>query len=465
MKKIYFFGLFLLLLNTEICSIFAQTSADNTFVYNPNVITTMITRDTSSYFCFSMNSMFYTKTTDGGTSWSHHKLCDSVIDIRSGYFLNSLTGWAVGYNGIGSYYGIIYKTTDGGINWLRQNCNSSQVICWSVYFIDVNTGWVSGQTSGMDGSILKTTDGGITWTAKTFANTLIIRNLYFQNANTGWMTGDRSYIGKTTDGGLNWSNMAINTPMSDKLMVDFYYYDSTNYYASAIGYYPDPNGYIFRTSNSGLNWTQQYTYITGQEKYFYGIQFTNIFTGYAWGGTNSLIKTTNSGNNWFNLNQNSALSTFSMYIKTDNELSIAGGNSGSSVGPNNTVIKSPNAGTNWTVNINNPTVSFNKIIFFDDSTGYASIDAGKVFKTTNSGLNWNTCYQNNTGSTTINSMSFANKNLGCAIGGIFNSNIHILRTSNGGNTWQNIDAPISYNLYTIKFLDTNIVISAGSYKC
>jgi len=434
---------------------FAQSGWYNTFVYNPNVITTLITADSNHYFSFSMNSMYYLRTTNGGENWTHHKLSDSTIDIRGGMFINSLTGWITGYNGIGGYYGIIYKTTDGGNNWMRQNCHPLQIICWSVYFINESTGWISGQTSN-GGSVIKTTDGGNTWLIKTSLGTGIVRNLHFLNNSFGWMTGDNSYIGKTIDGGNNWINIANNTPMSNKLIQDFLYYDSVNYYVLARGIYPDPNGYIFKTTNSGLNWIQKYSYITGQDQYLYGIHFVSSMTGYAWGGTNSLVKTTNSGNNWFTLNQNYYSSNFSMYFKNENEFFIGGGNFGDPLVVRNSVLKTTNAGSNWFVNTRNLTVNFNKVLFTNDSVGFASIDSGKVYKTTNKGINW---YQSLTSNSQINRMDFVNSMTGITVG----SKVH--RTTNGGATWQNIINPSSYHLITCNFLSPDTVLAADIGFC
>lgn len=458
MKKTYYI-LFFQLIFTSTIHLYSQSGWYNTFDYNPNVITTMVTADSSNYFCFSMNSMYYTKTSNGGANWSHHKLCDSIINIRGGMFLNSLTGWITGYNGTGSHYGIIYKTTNGGENWVRLNCHPSQVICWSIYFINENTGWVGGELSGPDGSIIKTTDAGNTWSIKTFPGARIVRNLHFLDINTGWMTGDYSYLSRTTDGGNNWSNMAMNTPMSNKSMQDFYYQDTNIHYVLARGFYPDLNGYIYKTTNSGTNWTQQYSYPTEQDKYLYGIKFTNLNTGYAWGGTNTLFKTTNSGNNWLALNQNYYMSNFSMYFKTENEFFIAGGSSGTPLEVRNSILKTTNAGSNWFVNAQNLTVSFNKLLFINDSIGFASIDAGKVYKTTNKGVNWDISFNNTVVNSVLNRIDFINSMTGIAVGS------HAHRTTDGGSSWQNIIYPNGSHLITAHFLDTQNVLAADIGHC
>ena len=78
------------------------------------------------------------------------------------FFIDSNTGWAVGYNEIDSLAAVL-KTTNGGTNWIEQTI-SADTYLHSVYFTDSNTGWAVGASSfGGNGKILKTTDGGLNW--------------------------------------------------------------------------------------------------------------------------------------------------------------------------------------------------------------------------------------------------------------------------------------------------------------
>ncbi|MBL7127652.1 MAG: T9SS type A sorting domain-containing protein [Ignavibacteria bacterium] len=71
------------------------------------------------------------------------------------YFINELTGWAVGY------LSRILKTTNGGDNWFVQPRITSRTL-YSVFFTNSNTGWVVGEY----GTILKTTNGGTVFVNK-----------------------------------------------------------------------------------------------------------------------------------------------------------------------------------------------------------------------------------------------------------------------------------------------------------
>jgi hypothetical protein len=69
------------------------------------------------------------------------------------YFINELTGWAMGAINSNGANGVIIKTTDGGNTWLNQECPSASTIS-NLFILDESTGWAVG-----DG-IFKTSDGG-----------------------------------------------------------------------------------------------------------------------------------------------------------------------------------------------------------------------------------------------------------------------------------------------------------------
>lgn len=96
----------------------------------------------------------------------------------------------------------------------------------------------------------------------------------------------------------------------------------------------------------------------------------------------------------------------------------------------NLVLKTTNAGANWT---SVPLQGVhNYIEFVNSSTGFICSDSGKIFRTTNTGTNWQ---QLNSGvSFHLQSMSFLNSSTGIVCG----YGKTILKTTDGGNSWFNI---------------------------
>jgi len=103
---------------------------------------------------------FIMKTTNAGDNWNTllNRYGNNDYDLNSIYFPSSNIGYAVGSSLLGIGFidtlSIILKTTDSGIKWGFQN--SPHIALRSVYFFDPDTGFAV----GMNGTILKTTDGG-----------------------------------------------------------------------------------------------------------------------------------------------------------------------------------------------------------------------------------------------------------------------------------------------------------------
>ena len=92
------------------------------------------------------------------------------------FFLNELTGFAVGYNGT------ILKTTDGGNNWALTQIGNGEALL-SVFFVNNNKGFAVG-TNHILGS---TEDGGTTWTYKYLSAEVNFNEIYFVDEMHGWI--------------------------------------------------------------------------------------------------------------------------------------------------------------------------------------------------------------------------------------------------------------------------------------
>lgn len=96
------------------------------------------------------------KTTDGGSTWYQveHPLTLSLHSIQ---FVNENIGWACGSKFQNSEErGVILYTNDGGENWSEQYVSEQLSSLFSLFFIDGLTGWAV----GYDGLIVKTINAG-----------------------------------------------------------------------------------------------------------------------------------------------------------------------------------------------------------------------------------------------------------------------------------------------------------------
>src|SRR5690606_2785547 len=112
------------------------------------------------------------------------------------------------------------------------------------------------------------------------------------------------------------------------------------------------------TTNGGLNWISQNS---GVIYNLNDIQFYDRNTGYAAGFGNTLLKTTNGGQNWFNvLNPSSLMNFYALYIKDQMNIYTTADFS--------CIYRSSDGGQTWdslSVGMPNP---FFSIFFLDDNT-------------------------------------------------------------------------------------------------
>ena len=135
------------------------------------------------------------KTINGGTTWTSQNV-GSGWNFKKVQFLDAATGW------ISSYGTNIFRTVDGGSTWNILNVGYS---INDFHFIDANTGWVVSN----NGVQLKTTDGGQNWATVPSGTSNYLSLVYFKDSNNGWVGGD-ILMKHTTNGGNTWVSQNSN---------------------------------------------------------------------------------------------------------------------------------------------------------------------------------------------------------------------------------------------------------------
>ncbi|GAA0755171.1 YCF48-related protein [Ideonella azotifigens] len=75
----------------------------------------------------------------------------------------------------------------------------------NIWFLDAKIGWAVGSA----GQILKTIDAGATWQAQRSGVDSTLLQVVFADANNGWVFGDGATLLHTTDGGQHWIQQAL----------------------------------------------------------------------------------------------------------------------------------------------------------------------------------------------------------------------------------------------------------------
>jgi len=207
------------------------------------------------------------------------KTVDTQSDLRSVYFPSEDVGYTVGQ------FGVIFKTSDSGESWVEQTSGVGTSLN-SVFFTDDSTGYAVGDV----GVILKTIDGGDNWIPQVSNTTENLRAVQFLSGSLGYIGktvsgSDRAAVLKTINGGGEWIKL------NNGIFSDFY----TIYFTSALVGYgggTTPVGgstYLLKTISGDSVWTNQESNMSG---------LLPTDTGYAAGGFDSAVRTTNGGTDW-----------------------------------------------------------------------------------------------------------------------------------------------------------------------
>jgi photosystem II stability/assembly factor-like uncharacterized protein len=272
-----------------------------------------------------------------------------------------------------------FSDTPTPTGWYQQfmpNLNNMALGC--IHFTDSLNGYAGTNGTTDSNYILKTTNGGDNWAIK-FKDLKFFNEFMFLNNNTGFVCGSVLY--KTTNAGDNW--FLVSTPFG-KQVLDMHVLNSDTIW------FADPNsldGGLFRTTNGGTTWQQQY--------YNFGYNPSRIYMynariGFMDGG--GLQKTTNSGVNWF---------------------SISGEG------------------------------SYSDMHFIDSLTGWKCTGDTNIKKTTNGGINWiNQSLPKEGGFFSLSRLlrfAVVNKDTLWGVGARASTSLGfrglIYKTTNGGNLW------------------------------
>ncbi|MBK9097714.1 MAG: T9SS type A sorting domain-containing protein [bacterium] len=192
---------------------------------------------------------FILRTTDGGNHWNSEYLRLGEVIVHSFYFLDSLTGFAVGGPQV------FHRTTDGGSNWnavILDSSIASGIPFITIKFFSSEYGYACGGVRDIKGVVWRTTDAGLSWV--TVVDTLTTEPLYdihmFDSLHIIAMGGDPEFGSSqvmSTDGGMTWEYRSLGI---------FYYPINIGFRTNAEGWVPmGEQRFFLYSSDSGENWS------------------------------------------------------------------------------------------------------------------------------------------------------------------------------------------------------------------
>ncbi len=227
---------------------------------------------------------------------------------------------------------------------------------------------------------------------------------------------------------------------------------------------------IFTSTAGGLSWAYSSAQGGG---YIRAMDFADDQNGLAVGYAGKILKTTNAATSWQQIYGPSPIAqrnfTTVKYLTPQTIVALGGRNYTNDT--IQTVIKSTDGGSTWNVIYDEAGRWFKGAYFFDATTGFAVGSKGTISKTIDGGNNW-TPVNSPITNRDFNAIHFSNSTTGYIVGGSYvefdtlTSFRTILKTTDGGNTWNILTDEAGGWLTAIDFLDENtgyIVGDAASY--
>jgi len=414
------------------------------------------------------------KSEDGGQTWT----------IQSRYSLDRI--YAIDERIV---YGIdgnqILKTTDGGHNWNSVRGNYPDSDYSSVWFFNKDLGIVTGYDRDTDTCvILHTSNGGNSWQIIDDLNLGETSNLQFINDSSGYLLSTNenyeSSIYCTSDTGNSWTVITEN-----RFPIDcFHFFDKDK----VVAIVSDSLWYksLMMSNNGGITWVENFKLSEGQWRLWNSMYFYNSNLGFlisllgpGRGGTlgDIFYQSTDGGNNW-NISQ--ITYPFKDVYFIDRNLGFFSGGVSEWHGGWGDLYKTYDGGKKLYISFRSRD-EVKSVFFTGPNLGYilsTQTDAGtgtNIFKTTNSGMTWDSVYADVSDSTEFyfagKKMYFLNENSGWVAGAGFDndsSGAAFLYTNDGGETWDVSWIVIDSDLYhhslnSIHFVDPTTGWAVGEF--
>lgn len=371
-------------------------------------------------------------TSDGGLNWVK-KYSQFNYDLLKVFFIDQTKGW------IGTANGRILITTNGGNDWTEVVISPDFTYFDAIYFSTHDVGHISiGKYKAV--YIMRTTDGGFTWTKKdSLVSATTASRWYdvdFYDENLGVIVGDKKDAQRyTTDGGQTWLK---STPINDNFFRDqrtVHWLNSTDVISLGEG-----NEFwgvvtpIYKSTDGGKNWIKKTQYPQPTYDRVRDAYFKNSSEGIAVGSNGFsfayITRTTDGGETW-----NASFLIYSFGLKA-----ISGnGDKLVVLGTGSHILVSNDFGNSWQLYRQfTPTPVY--AIQFVGNKGFAVTRYSDFYYSEDpSGDIWN--FRSIPPMWESVAMQFLDENTGF----ILKENRHIVKTTDGGESWRTVLEPVAFN--------------------
>lgn len=401
------------------------------------------------------------RTTDAGLTWNEVN-CPTNNVIYDIHFLNPDVGIAVGGNSTYSHQ-LIVKTYNGGTDWdVIMELDGNGDLLQDIYFVNDQVGYVVGTGS----AILKTEDGGESWVNLNNVPSGNYTGVHFLNGSVGFAVGASGVVIKTQNGGQSWQS--IDLAVGYRL--------NCIYFHGEVGFILGDNGICFKSEDGGANWQ---LFELGTLASLYDMKINPDGNGLISGRRGTILVTRDSGENW-----NQEYADFGLDI---NAVEIVGDNIAHAAGDNGAILKQHPLPQNYSVQwapteflsdpnildpiVSHPTSSMSYTVTVSDADGLSvsdnvsvvvypanvqissdpnpnpDSDPFQLYAGVETGL-WKVI--NNEISGSYYDVHFINADTGFATG-IYQGTGILVKTTDGGKTWNHRYTDFNGIIYSIHF--------------
>ena len=219
---------------------------------------------------------------------------------------------------------------------------------------------------------------------------------------------------------------------------------------------------IIYSDDQGNNWDILYNPAGVSNMHLHSIHFVNDNRGFAVGSNFSIIRTDDGGNSWIDLS-NEATHSSDVY----NDVFITDENTGYIIEKSKQLLKTIDGGLSWDTIFSTGTYTLTEIQFVNQFTGYLTLSGDSGFlQTDDAGLNWEYFGVNHpVEDFNINALCFISEEVGFvgAHGDSTGYSEHlILKTSDGGGTWEQVYSDGFNSVSQFFFLNKDTGYSIGA---
>jgi len=397
-------------------------------------------------------------TGDGGATWQQQAsgTTDGLFAVKA---LSARRAWVVGTRGV------VLVTTNGGLSWQRRTTGLHENL-FSVAFIDARRGWLAGSF----GYILGTRDGGRTWRVQKTTSSTPLYGIAFSDPLHGLAVGGGGTVLRTADAGRTWqrASSGVTSQLSAVRMA-----------SAKAAWITGAGGVVLATSDGGRTWQRGTLPVRGMAGALdlglggrlwtagvAGSVCCSLDAGRSWerltaGFTDSLHAVTSRGSELWVAGADGLLarSTGGTWQRvalqstaTVDDLSF-GDADGWVVGQRGLVAHSTDGGRTWARVATPATSDLSGVAASGPGHAWVTGDRGTLMSTADGGSSWRTSM---IVAKDLRCVRFFDAAHGWAGGGSPYGEGHalVLRSDDGGTTWERVEAPIWGRVNALTFVDT-----------